>query len=171
MAARSDYYIEENEVGLGASGTDESFHTATAKGPLWQQGMTSVLSRLDRAHIPAVVVHPVPDLRVPLERHRGHQDLVPLEPRRPCPAAGWSAGCSGLWMRKTAPWPAQRLPGRWTSRTPSAAPSAAPRTQGKRFMYRDNTHLSVEGALALTGRFYAAITAHARPRTRNARTR
>ena len=37
--------------------------------------------------------------------------------------------------------------------------------QARGFMYRDSTHLSVDGALTLTGRFYEAIAAHAQARS------
>jgi hypothetical protein len=164
MAARSDYYIEDAEVGLGAAGSSESFHTPTAKAPLWQEGLSSVLTTLNRAHVPSIVVHPVPDLATDSAATATIRILL-----RSSPASIARTGVDSRLLRSVEAenQAVARAHSAWTLDFENAVcgPDRCSSNQGRRFMYRDSTHLSVEGALTLTRRFYAAIAAHAQPRS------
>jgi peptidoglycan/LPS O-acetylase OafA/YrhL len=163
MAARSDYYIEDAEVGLGAPGSEESFHTAAVKAPLWQEGVTSVLASLNQAGIPGIVVHPIPPLRTDSEGTA----LITILLRSNSASVARSGVDSRLLRSVSAE--DQAVAGAQSASTLDfedavCGPERCSSNQGRRFLYRDSTHLSVDGALTLTGRFYAAISAHAEPR-------
>jgi hypothetical protein len=164
MAARSDYYIEEAEAGLGAPGSGESFHTANVKAPLWRQGVSSVLATLNQAGVPGIVVHPVPSLRTDSEATAVIRILLRSSPM--------SVARRGVDRRLLRSVTAENLAvagaaSAWTMdfENTVCGPERCSSNQGRRFMYRDSTHLSVDGAITLTGRFYAAIAAHAQPRS------
>jgi peptidoglycan/LPS O-acetylase OafA/YrhL len=164
MAARSDYYIEDAEAGLGAPGSGESFHTANVKAGLWQQGVSSVLATLNQAGVPGIVVHPVPLLRTDSDGSAVIRILL-----RSSSASVTRSGVDSRLLRSVT---AENLAvagaqSAWTMdfENTVCGSDRCSSNQGRGFMYRDSTHLSVDGALTLTGRFYDAIAAHAQARS------
>ena len=131
------------------------------KARLWKQGLERTLARLSRAGVPVLVVHPVPEF--------------PQAPDECTTLTILTDGCASTVARRVID---DRL-----SRAKQAerdAVLAVPHASTIDFedaiclggrcstsrsgtiLYRDADHLSVDGALALTGDFYRAILARAR---------
>jgi peptidoglycan/LPS O-acetylase OafA/YrhL len=168
IAARSGAYVEKPEYGMAATATSAMAHDPHTKALIWERGLRYVLVRLSAARIPVVVVHPVPELptdseasavmRVLLRKSAGSISRAELDHwRRPALLAENRA--------------IARLRGITAVDFENAlcGPRICSSTHGHHFSYRDSGHLSVQGALRLTGDFYAAIVANARPATRGAR--
>ena len=164
MAARSDYYIEGTEAGLGASGSAASSHTPSVKASLWQQGVSSVLGILNQAGVPGIVVHPVPLLRTDSDGSAVVRILL-----RSSSASVTRSDVDSRLLRSVIAENRAVAGARsaWTMNFENTVCGShrCSSNQARGFMYRDSTHLSVDGALTLTGRFYAAIAAHAQPRS------
>jgi hypothetical protein len=158
-AARTDGYIEGHiALGRPRGPTTTDSHR---RAQVWRTGLTSALSRLNRADIPVLLVSPVPEVA---SSATACAVLLVLE-----------RSCAGTVARASVD---DRL--RSSLDVEAAAVTAAPRSYdldledafcspsrcfGLRrgtLLYRDSDHLSVGGALLLTDRFYKAIVAIAR---------
>ncbi len=64
IAARSDAYINQSDVGLGLPGRGALSYDPARKAALWVTGLRAELAALTGAGIPVLVVHPVPVLPV-----------------------------------------------------------------------------------------------------------
>jgi len=163
LAARTDGYIEASSSELGALPNGALSKDPVRKAELWDQALQAVLAPLERAHIPTIVVSPVP--------------TMPVEP----------SGCAMLLIltsscRSTI---SQATVDRELARAVTAEQRAVAATPGAtrldfehdfcrhgtcssirngQYAYRNVDHLSIAGALSLTDEFERAIRAHARPR-------
>jgi peptidoglycan/LPS O-acetylase OafA/YrhL len=162
MAARSDGYIENAETGLGPPAGENTVHGASAKARLWQKGIGSVLATLNRAGVPAVVVHALPEL--PADSAASAVILI-LE--RASPSSSLRSAVDRRLRRSLVAENRAIAAAKaaWGLDVENAVCGAArcSSTLGGHFMYRDGEHLSVDGALTLTRPFYDALVAHARP--------
>lgn len=161
MAARSDEYVEDSFSALGSLPRGKTTNDAPVKARLWQQGIASVLRRLNRAGIPAIVVHPVPLLPAESEGSAVLRILLRESPR------SLRRGAVDRRLRRSIVAEERAVAGARAASTLQFLDLVCDRrwcssTHGGRFLYRDGRHLSIDGALRLTKRFYAAITAHAR---------
>jgi peptidoglycan/LPS O-acetylase OafA/YrhL len=163
LAARTDSAVE-SDVEFRDPPTGRITSEPEAKARLWRNGLIRVARRLNGAGIPVLVVHPVP--------------AIPNLPTACSTASVLSGACSGSVSRESADRRRRRsidaeaaavaaVPATWSvdfvdalcgSTTCSAA------RQGTR-LYRNSDHLSVDGALSLTGAFEDAVRAHALPRS------
>jgi peptidoglycan/LPS O-acetylase OafA/YrhL len=159
IAARSDGYINGHVSLAMPRGPIEM--SPRRKAELWRSGLTAVLSRLNRAGVPALVVDPVPE--IPWQRTECAVLLV------------LANACRGTVAQ--AEVDAQLRPGLVAQSGAIAAVSRSyvldlegifcsqsrcSSTRGGVLLYRDDNHLSVAGSLVLTDRFYRAIVDHAR---------
>jgi peptidoglycan/LPS O-acetylase OafA/YrhL len=161
LAARTDGDIETSAVGIMDPATGELAHSAEAKVRIWQLGLERVLGALARAHVPAIVVHPVP--------------AIPNLPTACTTSAILTGGCRGSITRKAVDARLARsieAEDRAVARTPGASTldfeddlcgkDVCSTMRGDTRMYRNSDHLSVEGALTLTSAFEHAFAQHAR---------
>jgi hypothetical protein len=161
-AARADLYIGQASTGLGRPGGAITYR-ASAKAQLWHQGLVSTLRRLNDAGIPVLVAHPVP--------------VQPISASSCAVIRILTESCMISISRSAVDQSLRRSVGA-ENRAIAAVPMAwavdfenelcgRDRCASLRVgtpLYRDSEHLSVDGALSLTERFYKAIVAHARPR-------
>jgi hypothetical protein len=145
-----------------ASRTDVYLGNATEAAALrWQQRLTRILGRLNRVDVPVVIVHPVPRL--------------PISPDRCAVVSILTSSCGSSRRRVDV----ERELGR-ADAVEQAAAASAPLTatvdlnddlcsrsncttmRNGALLYRDDEHLSVQGALTLTGRFTRIVAANAR---------
>jgi SGNH domain-containing protein len=162
IASRSGSYVEKPEYALAASATSAWTHDPATKAGLWERGLRAVLVPLSRAHIPVLVVHPVPELpadsdasavmRVLLRKSAGSVSRIALDRWRRRTILAENRAASGLSGVSLVDFENAVCGARTCSST-----------HGRDFSYRDEGHLSVQGALRLTSRFYSAIVARARP--------
>lgn len=160
VAARSDKYIESAEYRL----RDPSGRLVTEpaeKARLWEQGLQRTLTRLERAGVPVLLVHPVP--------------AFPETPQS-CTTLGiLTDGCSSSVSRESAEEQLHRARGVEGAAVAAVSNTSAldfeetlcgsdrcSTSRGDTILYRDGEHLSVDGALLLADGFYRAIVAHAR---------
>lgn len=155
IAARSDVMVEDDRVSIGAPGGALT-SSPSLKAHLYQRALHDELSDLDRLGIRVLVVHPVPRLR---------QDQAA------CAVVMLALGrCSGTRSRAQIDdelRPAVLAESRAAQGIPLASvmsledaicgPSSCSARHDGVPMYRNRDHLSVPGALTLTGRFEAAI--------------
>jgi hypothetical protein len=168
VAARTDAYIERRADALGAVGSSTVTNNARAKARLWRQAVASTLGRLNRAGIPVVLVHPVPALP-----HAPNACAVVLIIRGTCTSSVPRAAADARLQRSV------RAEDAAVAATPASTaisveneicgPTRCSSTRAGVVQYRDDLHLSIDGALQLTDRFYAVILAHARARARGGR--
>ncbi len=160
VAARTDKYLDDPAVGL-AAGEGSMTHDPTAKAQLWLDALRTLLTRLDDAGVPVLLVHPVPSVPPMQEQCAVLRILL--------------ARCGSSTPRAVA---VERLTRaiRIEREAVTAAPSARAldltgvlcpdglcvSSRAGTPIYRDARHLSVDGALELTDRFSRAIRAHAR---------
>lgn len=144
--------------------TGERATTAAETARFWEEGLSSVLRRLHEAGIPTIVVHTVPHF--------------PAFSLHACPAYRMylrDAACAtSLTPREVMVQ--QREARAAESRALVAVPSAigvdftddlcnsdgCPTRRGDVWLYKDSSHLSVQGALTLTSRFDELIRVNAR---------
>ncbi len=163
MATSTAHYLQDSGIALGAVGSPAITYDSRKKARLWQSALESTLLSLNRAGVPVLLVHPIPALPYDLNECAVVRVLA--------------GGCEDKISQRDAN---ARL--RLALRAENAAIAAASSTWGlnleseicpgrscssKRddtFQYRSADHLSVAGALKLTGIFDRAIVAHAIPR-------
>jgi hypothetical protein len=147
--------------------TGEVATTPAARARLYEHGLESVLDALATAGIPTVVINPVPHLGDASTDWQGST----------CPFVRITAHDCGASIDRVQVERQQRLARtaeqEAVARVPAGAASAADFTDALCsvtscttsrhgvWMYRDGAHLSVDGALTLTGRFRQLISAHA----------
>jgi peptidoglycan/LPS O-acetylase OafA/YrhL len=153
IAARSDQYVYS--YGIGKPGTPLTRRTPE-RLELWREGLISTLSTLTRRGVPVVVVEPVPLLPVP----SGSCAVIRI----------LSGTCVGAIARSDVDAeldPVVREERAAVARIPSATSvdfesalctlARCSSTRGRVVMYRNSSHLSVDGALTLTSRFRDVI--------------
>jgi peptidoglycan/LPS O-acetylase OafA/YrhL len=159
-AARTDRYIAEDSIRL-RDATGKLTRSPREKARLWEEGLRRLLAQLQAADIPVLVAEPVP--------------MFPRAPDECTTLAILRNGCSSFISRASVE--AELEPAREVERRAVASVSNAAlidfedeicnarRCETSRsgtILYRDADHLSVDGALTLTDRFYRAIEALAR---------
>ncbi len=160
IAARTDKYLGDASVGLGEVGGSMT-HDPTAKARLWLGALSALLTKLETAGVPVVLVHPVPSvppmpeqcavLRILLERCSSSTPRSVADERLAqairIERAAVNAARSAFALDLTGVLCPDGLCVSSRAGTP---------------IYRDAQHLSVDGALELTELFAGAIRAHAR---------
>jgi hypothetical protein len=130
---------------------------------IYEDGVASVLNRLAAVGSPTLVVHTIPDLPEGWDA-------------RTCPAIRILSNSCGPSIDRTAVESQQRVARESEERAAARVPLASTvdftsdlctpdRCLAQRdgvWMYRDSTHLSVDGALSLTDRFQSLIADHVR---------
>jgi hypothetical protein len=168
IANRTDSYIRQGNIALGRGGGVSG--DADAKAESYRRGLESVVRSLNASGVPVVVVHPVPEL--------------PFDPAGCAVARVLKGSCFGTSSRRAVD---AALRDAVATENRSIASASAAWAIGfenelcdKRVcrtsrsgvaMYRNADHLSVAGALTLTGRFAGTITARARVRSDRASAR
>ena len=162
IAARSDAYINQPDVGLALRGRGELTYDPAQKAALWTRGLRAELAALNGAGIPVLVVHPVP--------------VLPVDQNACAVIRVISGGCGASLSRSSID--RQLQPARAAEIAAArglplvtaldfendlCGPKRCSTQRGTRIMYRNENHLSVAGALTFTRTFYREITAHARP--------
>jgi hypothetical protein len=155
IAARTDRYLEGSQVGLSAPGESASYLPST-KDRLWRTGLESYLRRLGDAGIRTAVVLPIP--------------AIAIDPGDCAVLRVLTAHCAAVESRRSVDRRLRRSLDAETAAVatvPTASATsfehllcsgrACSSTRNGRMMYRDSTHLSVEGALTLTDEFRALI--------------
>jgi peptidoglycan/LPS O-acetylase OafA/YrhL len=146
-------------------GSGEVAATPEAKARLLERGLASVLRQLAEARIPTLVIHPIP--------HLG--DLTQDWQALACPAVRIYAHSCGVSVDRAQVERGQQLAREAEHRAVASVRGAASadftedlcsadRCDSNRnglWMYRDAVHLSVDGALTLTGRFRQLLVDHA----------
>lgn len=150
MAARTDLYLNDSDVSLAPLDGGSWTHSSKSKAQLWEAGLKDVLTQLNDAGIPVIVVHPVPDL--------------PTSPGDCAVIRVLLDSCHHVVDRS---WVDRQL--RLADVVESRAATHASATtlvsfendlcsvdrcfveRRKIVLYRDRTHLSVDGAMTLTG--------------------
>jgi peptidoglycan/LPS O-acetylase OafA/YrhL len=160
IAARTDRYVEGSAFGLARPGGGLSY-SPEQKAQLWRQGLATFLRRLTRAGVPVVVVHPVPTFAI----NPGDCAVVRVLIGR-CYAVRPRASVDRQLRRSVDAENAAigAVSGASAVSFEQAFCSAetCSSTRAGLGLYRDGAHLSVAGALLLTGRFIRLIAAHAR---------
>ena len=163
LATRTDFYLQNPDDGLGLVGKGGLTFSDAGKARLWRQALRSTLLRLNNAGVPVLLVHPIP--------------VLPLD-QATCAIVRILLGeCASSLPRSSVD--------RWLRlaiKTENAGAAVAKRTwildfenqlcsknrcatvKNKVSLYRDSRHLSIDGALTLTGTFQRAIVARAAPR-------
>jgi hypothetical protein len=160
IAARTDRYVEGSAFGLAEPGGGLSYSPAQ-KAELWRQGLAAFLRRLTRAGVPVVVVHPVPTFAI----DPGDCAVVRVLIGR-CSAVRPRASVDRQLRRsvhaETAAIGAVSGASAVSFEPAFCSAETCSSTRAGLGLYRDGAHLSVAGALVLTGRFTRLIAAHAR---------
>jgi SGNH domain (fused to AT3 domains) len=160
IALRTDGYVYKPSIGLGRGNGHVTFRSSE-KADLWREGLAAYLNRLNRAHIPVVVIHPIP--------------VIPFEPSACAVLRVLTNSCDGSIVRSVVDR-RRKSSIQLDNSAVAAAPSSwtidfeddlcdATRCSSTRrgvIVYSDRNHLSVAGALTLTEPFGRAI-ARARP--------
>ena len=161
LATRTDFYLQNPADGLGVVGKGGLTFDDKAKARLWRRTLGAELSALNKARVPVLLFNPVP--------------VLPTDPSTCAVVRVLTGTCSGSLSRSSVD--------RWLSlaiKTERGAAATAPKTwvlnfenqlcgknrcstaRGGITLYRDSRHLSVDGALSLTGTIQRAIAVHAR---------
>jgi len=157
LSNASTKYVEDPQVAIGTFDGRHLTHDIGVKARLWGRGLASVVDDLHRAGIPVLLVRQIP--AVP--QYDG------------CAVIRVLAGTCGATVPRT-------VADAELSQTLHAETAATPGTawlsveyalcdahrcysrRGRTLMYHDTTHLSIDGALSMTGSFERAIVADAR---------
>jgi hypothetical protein len=164
LASRTDHYIEPGNIALGSVGSHGEASLSRdggMKAASYREGLERVLRMLNASGIPVVVIHPVPRL--------------PFDPAGCAVVRVLSASCFGTRSRQAVDVEMGNAVATENRAVASAARAWAigfeddlcdgrvcRTSRSGVAMYRDAEHLSVVGALTLTGRFTNTITAHSR---------
>ena len=148
VAARTDFYLNDSAVSLAPLGSGPWTDSTASKAELWTTALAGVLTKLNEAGIPVVLVHPVP--------------YLPTSPADCAVIRVLLGGCHDAVERR---WVDRQL--KLAVAVESRAATRASMTTlvsfeddlcgGERcfverrntVMYRDPTHLSVDGAMTL----------------------
>ncbi len=155
VAAASPEYIEHESLSLRDPGTGRFVEDRDAKAEIWARGLRSVLERLDRAGVPTLVVHPIPyfaawDLGL-CPAFRLLTDVRDCGDSRSRPVAeSYRRRAVGAERAAMAGLAGVRGLDLFDD---LCSPESCRTNVGRVWIYRDRTHLSVTGALALTDRF------------------
>jgi peptidoglycan/LPS O-acetylase OafA/YrhL len=166
MAMASPQLVSARDpASLTDPGSGEVATTPRAKARLLERGLASVLRQLAEVGIPTLVIHPIP--------HLGDvaQDWQALA----CPAVRIYTHSCGASVDRSEVERRQQLAREAEHRAVASVPGAASAdftedlcsadscaaNRNGLWMYRDATHLSVGGALTLTGRFRQLLVDHA----------
>jgi peptidoglycan/LPS O-acetylase OafA/YrhL len=162
LASRTDFYLQNPVDGLGFVGQGLTFSN-TGKARVWRQVLHSTLLRLQAAGVPVLLVQPIP--------------VLPLDPSTCAVVRVLLGKCSSSlsrsavdkWLRlaiETNKAGARGVKGTWLLDFENQLCGKHRCTTVKNgvSLYRDSRHLSVDGALTLTGKFQRAIASHAKPR-------
>lgn len=164
VAERTDEYLTNFELGFAPPAGGPSHYDPPAKSKLLEAGLGRALRELSAAHVPVVLVHPVPILPLPstdcavirilthgcastVPRASVERELRPAVALENSAAAGASTVSPVSFV--------DAICGRSECRS----------TRGRMLMYRDLYHLTIAGSLTLTSRFYRLIVDRAVPRT------
>jgi peptidoglycan/LPS O-acetylase OafA/YrhL len=161
IAARTDRYVEAGyHIGLRV-GSAPAVYDPAEKERVWSRALHTTVARLGRAGIRVLLVHPVPEFPHAL------QECTVLRILRNGCATTVSVGEETKRLGRSLE--ADRdalasLPSSWALdfRHRLCPRGECASARDGVILYRDGEHLSVDGALTLTGSFYAAIVAHAR---------
>ena len=166
MATSSSQLVSaRDESSLSDPGSGEVATTPSAKAKLLERGLASVLRQLAEARIRTLVIHPIP--------HFG--DMAQDWLAATCPAIRIYAHSCGASVGRALVERQQQLAREAQRRAVASVPGAASAdftedlcstdlcvtNSNGLWVYRDATHLSVGGALTLTGRFRQLIVDHA----------
>jgi peptidoglycan/LPS O-acetylase OafA/YrhL len=160
-AARTDGYLDSATMGLAYSGGPRSYRPGE-KQRLWYQGLASTMGRLNHAGIPVVIVHPVPEFSYSVADCAVIRILT-----RSCEST-IARGTADTQLQSsilTETRAAAALPDVFTL-DPLKTLCGRDRCKAQRggtLLYRDKSHLAVDGALTLENAFHQAIVAHAAP--------
>ncbi|MHB8059753.1 MAG: acyltransferase family protein [Gaiellaceae bacterium] len=162
LASRTDFYLQNPVDGLGFIGGSLTFSNS-GKARIWRQVLHSTLLRLSAAGVPVLLVQPIP--------------VLPLDPATCAVVRVLLGKCSSSlprsavdkWLRlaiRTNRAGARGVEGAWLLDFENELCEKNRCTTVKNgiSLYRDSRHLSVDGALTLSGKFQRAIVAHAKPR-------
>jgi hypothetical protein len=157
LAARTDKYLRDPAFGLGS----ELTHDTDGKRALWNRSLRSVLARLNAAGVPVVLVHPVPTLA------RAPQECPVLRVLLGRCDASIPRSTADARLRTSTELEAKAAASTTGTSTLAVTDELCPRgrcgsARKGIVQYRDTEHLSVDGALLLTGTFSRAIESHAR---------
>jgi peptidoglycan/LPS O-acetylase OafA/YrhL len=149
-----------------ASRTDLYIGGKQSAANRWQRDLSRVLRQLNGAGIPVVVVHPVPRLAISPERCAVISILIN--------ACGSSTTRTDAERELRLAIAAERGAVAHASLAATldldpdlCGPTRCASMRNGVLLYRDDEHLSVQGALTLTDRFAQAIRSQARPSTRS----
>jgi peptidoglycan/LPS O-acetylase OafA/YrhL len=160
-AARTDRYLENEPVGIGAATAGAISHDGETKARRWKEGLRSSLQRLTAAGVPVIVIHPAPLLpteptdcaaaRILLRRCRDsirRDELAGIQRRALRAERGALAGLArakGIDFHDTL-----------------CDAELCPSRRGGTDLYRNSNHLSVAGSLTLAEQLEQVIEEHAR---------
>jgi peptidoglycan/LPS O-acetylase OafA/YrhL len=161
IASRTDTYLEEASIALGAVDGTGLTRDPDEKARLWRRSLRSMLRRLDTAGVPVLLVHPVP--------------TVPAMPERCAVLRILLERCGSTVPRAIAAKRIARAIALETDAVTATSSASAldltdvlcpeghcASSRSGITLYRDAQHLSVDGALQLTDVFSRAIRARAR---------
>jgi hypothetical protein len=164
IANRSDKYVNLRTYYLGAENTGASRDalavTPPAKAAVYEAGLASALRRLGAGGVPTVVIHPVPHLiydpskcaatLVLEDECAANEPLAAVRRELALATAAEDRAAKTETLASTV------------DLEPTLCPARVCRTVHDGIqMYRDDYHLSIEGALTLTPTFTRLIRGHA----------
>ncbi len=162
-AARTDFYLQNPADGLGFIDRGGLTFSNSGKARVWRQSLRATLQRLSAAGVPVLIVHPIP--------------VLPLDAATCAVVRVLLGQCSSSLPRSSVD--------RWLRLAVKTEDAGAAGIKGVSILdfenqlcqkhscktvkngvslYRDSRHLSVDGALTLTGSFRRAIIQHAAQR-------
>ena len=163
LALRTDLYVLDYHYQLAAPGA-KAFATSTeGKTKLWMRALRSTLTRLNDAGIPVILIQPPPQLSVDINDCAVARLLID-KCARTVSRSWFMRLMRPLLARESAV--VRSTPASWVMSIADKICSATEcsTVRGDIVQFRNNMHLSIAGALKLTGSFQRLIAAHAVPR-------
>lgn len=168
LAASSAEYVGDPSIELRDPLTGERSTDEQEKAAIWERGVNRVVTDLAEAGVPSVVVKTIPQLGTALgDDWKGEVCPAVQILRKACGGSGDRAAIA----REQAP--ADRAEERAVADVPESttaevadvvcSPTRCATYRDGRWIYRDATHLTVDGAELLTDRFAQVIRSRARP--------